>query len=99
MNIKSSEAVSITDMLFTDMLIAGIVDHGIHEPAHLLYVVVVEGVCSGDLRQLAYGVYAALGVVGCGQRKGSDYLGNGSPVVVANEPTKEDEASTHTVDY
>lgn len=81
------------------MLSALMVDHGIHESIHLVLVEVVEGFIAGDLRILADRSDVCLGVILGGWCPGSNNLGDGGAVVVAYVTTKENEASTHTIDH
>lgn len=81
------------------MLAALMEDHGIHEAVHLVLVEVVEGFIAGDLRMLADRSDVGLGVILGGGSPCSNDLGDGGAVVVAYVTTKEDEASTHTIDH
>ena len=86
-------------MLFADMLAAFMEDHGIHEAVHLVLVEVVEGFIAGDLRHLADSCDVGLCVILGGGSPCSNDLGDGCAVVVAYVATKQDEASTHTIDH
>lgn len=86
-------------MLLTDMLAALMEDHGIHESVHLVLVVVVEGFIAGDLRHLADCSDVGLCVILGGRSPCSNDLWDGGAVVVANVTSKENKASTHTIDH
>lgn len=86
--VKSSELVSIPDVLFVDVLPILIVYHGIHEPIHLIWVIVVQGFISGNLCELADSVDIFRRVVLVGWSPCSDDLGDSSAVVVANVATQ-----------
>ena len=86
-------------MLFADMLAALMEYHGIHEAVHLVLVEVVEGFIAGDLRHLTDCSDVGLCVILGGGCPCSNDLGDGGAVVVAYVATKQDEASTHTIDH
>lgn len=86
-------------MLFADMLTTLVEDHGIHESVHLVLVVKVEGFIAGDLRHLADSCDVGLGVILVGWSPCGNDLGDGGAVVVAYVTTKENKASTHTIDH
>ena len=85
---KSSEPVSITDMLFVDVLPILIVYHGIHESIHLIWVIVVQCFITCDFCELADSVDVLRRVVLVGRSPCSDDLGDSSSVVVANIATQ-----------